>query len=69
MKSSINPTVNVSISLPQTLRDAARQAAVEDQRTMSSLVASLLKDHLCAEGYLTADLRLDKQRFRRGRAR
>lgn len=52
MKTPKNRTVNVSISLPPHLRDAARQAAFDDNRSMSSLVAWLLQHHLSAEGYL-----------------
>ncbi|MBK1859482.1 hypothetical protein [Cerasicoccus arenae] len=60
-------TVNVSISLPKSLRDAARNAAVDDQRSVSSLVASLLKDHLCAEGYISATLQPAERPFNRNR--
>lgn len=45
-------TTNVSISLPPALRDAARQAAFDDNRSLSSLVARLLSQHLQKEGYL-----------------
>lgn len=52
MKHNEQRTTNVSISLPQPLRDAARQAAFDDNRSFSSLVAWLLKEHLQREGYL-----------------
>jgi len=64
MKTIAKSTVNLSISLPPSLRDAARKAAVEDQRSVSSLIASLLKDHLCAEGYLSATLESPERRGR-----
>ncbi|WP_309395948.1 hypothetical protein [Cerasicoccus maritimus] len=65
MKTLNNTTVNLSISITPILRDAARQAASEDQRSLSSLIASLLKEHLCAEGYLTATLERKDRSFRR----
>lgn len=45
-------TINVSISLPPALREAARQAAFDDNRSFSSLVARLLNQYLQKEGYL-----------------
>lgn len=56
MKNNAKQLVSLSVSMPQSLRDAARKAAVEDQRSVSSLIASLLKDHLCAEGYISPNL-------------
>ncbi len=45
-------TVNISISLPRGIREQARQAAFDDNRSLSSLVSSLLRAYLCAEGYI-----------------
>ena len=53
MQKSKHSLVNLSVSLPQDLRDAARQAAFDDNRSLSSLIASALKGQLLAEGYLT----------------
>lgn len=52
MKNTNLRTTNVSISLPPSLRDAARQAAFDDNRSFSSLVARLLSQYLQKEGYL-----------------
>lgn len=49
-----SPTVSCSISLPAALRDAARQAAYDDNRSLSGLVSGLLRTHLEREGYLGA---------------
>ncbi|WP_309382706.1 hypothetical protein [Cerasicoccus frondis] len=65
MRTLNTTTVNLSISIAPNLRDAARQAASEDQRSLSSLIASLLKDHLCAEGYLSPTLERLERPFRR----
>ncbi len=48
-----SPTVSCSISLPAALRDAARQAAYDDNRSLSGLVSGLLRTHLEREGYLS----------------
>ncbi len=52
MKKQSRHHVNLSVSLPQDLRDAARQAAFDDNRSVSSLIATVLKGHLSDEGYL-----------------
>ena len=52
MKKQNTHHVNLSVSLPQDLRDAARQAAFDDNRSVSSLIATVLKNHLSNEGYL-----------------
>ncbi len=54
MKMKNTTTVNVSVSLPPQLREVARQAAFDDNRSVSSLVACALKKHLHSEGYLDA---------------
>lgn len=45
-------TVNTSISLPRDICHHARQAAFDDNRSLSSLISRLLRDHLMASGYL-----------------
>ncbi|MBC2594220.1 hypothetical protein H5P28_08085 [Ruficoccus amylovorans] len=55
MKVKTISTVNVSVSLPPHLREIARQAAFDDNRSVSSLVACALKKHLRSEGYLDAE--------------
>lgn len=67
MKDESTRSINVSISLPPSLRDAARQAAFDDNRSFSSLVAWLLSQHLQKEGYLEerrASFRLRSDRRR-----
>ncbi|WP_269542929.1 hypothetical protein [Cerasicoccus fimbriatus] len=68
MKALNKSTVNVSITLPPSLHLAARQAASEDQRSLSGLIASLLKDHLCAEGYVSPTLERLERPYSRRRA-
>ncbi len=43
--------VNISISMPEYLRSQVRQAAFDDNRSVSNLVCSLLRSHLRREGY------------------
>jgi hypothetical protein len=52
MKTKKLSTVNLSVSLPPHLREVARQAAFDDNRSVSSLVACALQNHLRREGYL-----------------
>jgi hypothetical protein len=47
-----SPRVNCSISLPYAVRESARQAAFDDNRSLSGLITRLLQRHLAAEGYL-----------------
>lgn len=54
MKTKKSSTVNLSVSLPPHLREMARQAAFDDNRSVSSLVACALQNHLRREGYLDA---------------
>jgi post-segregation antitoxin (ccd killing protein) len=54
MKTKKSSTVNLSVSLPPHLREVARQAAFDDNRSVSSLVACALQNHLRREGYLDA---------------
>ncbi|MBN2068371.1 MAG: hypothetical protein JW739_01930 [Opitutales bacterium] len=44
--------ISLSISLPLELRDAARQAAFDDNRSLSGLIAALLLDYVQREQYL-----------------
>lgn len=44
--------VNISVSLPEPLRKQAKKAASDDNRSVSSLVSSLLKSYLVREGYV-----------------
>ena len=46
MKATQHRAVNLSISLPRQLRDEARAAAFAQSRSLSSLIAQLLKEHL-----------------------
>ena len=43
---------NLSVSLPGDLLEGLRQAAFDDNRSVSSLVTSLVQGHLEREGYL-----------------
>ncbi|QYY34939.1 hypothetical protein [Ruficoccus sp. ZRK36] len=52
MKTKKTTTVNLSVSLSPQLREVARQAAFDDNRSVSSLVVCALQDHLRREGYL-----------------
>lgn len=52
MKKPKHTLVNLSVSIPQDLRDVARQAAFDDNRSVSSLVTCALQRYLGAEGYL-----------------
>ena len=54
MKTKKTSTVNLSVSLHPHLREVARQAAFDDNRSVSSLVACALQNHLRREGYLDA---------------
>lgn len=42
----------LSVSLPRELHEPARQAAFDDNRSLSSLITALLTQHLRREGYL-----------------
>ncbi len=44
--------VTLSISLPQDLREQARQAAFDDNVSLSSFVAQILRSYLASEAYL-----------------
>jgi len=44
--------VTISISLPEMLRDGAKQAAFDDNRSVSSLISGLLQAYLEKEEYL-----------------
>lgn len=46
MKVKSSECVSVSVSLPRGLRDRARRAAFQDNRSLSSLVQTLLVRHL-----------------------
>lgn len=52
MKTQKSQKISISISLPQDLRDLGRQAAFDDNRPLSSLIAVLLEEHLLREGYI-----------------
>ncbi len=45
---------NLSVSLPADLLQLLRQAAYDDNRSVSSLVTALVRNHLDREGYLAA---------------
>lgn len=52
MKRRGRNATNLSVSLPGELLELLRQAAFDDNRTVSSLVAALVRGHLDREGYL-----------------
>lgn len=52
MKTKKSPRISISVSLPEPVRDAARQAAFDDNRPLSGLINLLLEDYLAREGYL-----------------
>ncbi len=52
MKRSGRNATNLSVSLPGELLELLRQAAFDDNRSVSSLVTSLVQSHLDREGYL-----------------
>ena len=62
MKARQSVPLTVSVSLD--LRDAARRAAFDDNRSVSSLVARVLTDHLRDEGYLEGATRPTVERHR-----
>lgn len=45
-------TAQINLRIDPALKEAAEKAAVEDQRSLTSLVEKLLTEHLKAKGYL-----------------
>lgn len=44
--------MNMSVSLPANMHDKLRQAACDDNRSVSSLVAAIVDAYLVREGYV-----------------
>mgnify|MGYP003830976549 CR=1 FL=1 len=52
MKNYTRRSTNLSISLPSEMQEVLRQAAFDDNRTVSSLIAALVDSYLIREGYI-----------------
>jgi hypothetical protein len=52
MKRILHSSTNMSVSLPAVMQEKLRQAAQDDHRSVSSLVAALVDAYLTREGYL-----------------
>lgn len=57
--------VVLNVRLPSKTKKALRMAAIDDERTMSSMVAKVLKDWLTTQGYLGSVESLSKKRTRK----
>jgi hypothetical protein len=51
MKSRTRRSTNISVSLPGEMQEMLRRAAVDDNRSVSSLVTALVDSYLVREGY------------------
>jgi hypothetical protein len=51
MKRQVRHSTNMSVSLPAQMQQQLRQAAFDDNRSVSSLVAALVDAYLTREGY------------------
>jgi hypothetical protein len=51
MKRLLRHSTNISVSLPIEMQEQLRQAAHDDNRSASSLVAALVDAYLTREGY------------------
>lgn len=51
MKRQIRHSINMSVSLPVQMQEQLRQAALDDNRSVSSLVAAIVDSYLIREGY------------------
>jgi len=52
MKTMIRRSTNMSVSLPANMQEKLRQAASDDHRSVSSLVAAIVDAYLVREGYV-----------------
>ena len=59
LESMNHKKVNISITLPWSLRAQIRQAAIDDNRSVSSLVSNLVKTYLHREGYAASGREID----------
>jgi hypothetical protein len=57
--------VVLNIRLPSKTKKALRMAAIDDDRTMSGMVAKVLKDWLATQGYLGRVASPSKKRTRK----
>jgi len=51
MKGMIRHSTNISVSLPGEMQEMLRRAALDDNRSVSSLVTALVDSYLVREGY------------------
>jgi hypothetical protein len=62
MKPARQKTATLNLRLDPVLKDAAMRAAIDDHRTITSLIEKLLTEHLRAAGYLPPGGKAGKKR-------